>query len=130
MARPAPKTQARVKSAPTVAVIGAGLAGLACANALREAGWPVTVFERSETVGGRCATRATELGGFDHGLQYFTAHSPAVAAMLAPLVKSGVIAAWSPRCRVAARATVADFSTRRLLISVPAAAAVPQAGVG
>ena len=38
---------------PTVAVIGAGYAGLACAVELARAGVHVTVFERSHTLGGR-----------------------------------------------------------------------------
>lgn len=40
-------------SVPTVAVIGAGYAGLACAVELARAGVHVTVFERSHTLGGR-----------------------------------------------------------------------------
>ena len=40
-------------SVPTVAIIGAGYAGLACAVELARAGVHVTVFERSHTMGGR-----------------------------------------------------------------------------
>ena len=40
-------------SAPAVAVIGAGYAGLACAVELARTGIQVTVFERSHTLGGR-----------------------------------------------------------------------------
>lgn len=40
-------------SMPTVAIIGAGYAGLACAVELARAGVHVTVFERSHTLGGR-----------------------------------------------------------------------------
>ncbi len=39
-----------------VAVIGAGVAGLAAACALTEAGYPVTVFERRPYVGGRASS--------------------------------------------------------------------------
>ncbi|NLF55821.1 MAG: FAD-dependent oxidoreductase, partial [Thauera phenolivorans] len=48
-------------AAPTVAVIGAGYAGLACAVELARAGVHVTVFERSHTLGGRA--RVVHKGG-------------------------------------------------------------------
>ena len=54
------------------AVIGAGLAGIACARTLVQAGHQVTVFEKSRGVGGRMATRDSAFGTFDHGAQYFT----------------------------------------------------------
>jgi predicted NAD/FAD-dependent oxidoreductase len=56
-----------------IAIVGAGMAGIACARTLVQAGHQVTVFEKSERAGGRMATRSTPFGGFDHGTQYFTA---------------------------------------------------------
>jgi monoamine oxidase len=48
----------RLTAAPTpnvsVGIVGAGLAGLACANRLRKAGVLATVYEASPRVGGRC----------------------------------------------------------------------------
>jgi hypothetical protein len=55
------------------AVIGAGIAGLACARALRSAGASVAVFEREAGPGGRAATYVDRGGAYDHGAQYFTA---------------------------------------------------------
>jgi predicted NAD/FAD-dependent oxidoreductase len=55
-----------------IAVIGAGIAGLACARTLRQAGARVSVFEASAQVGGRMATLDSPFGGFDAGAQYFT----------------------------------------------------------
>jgi len=55
-----------------VAVVGAGMAGIACARTLLQAGLRVTVFEKSRGPGGRMATRRTEFGSFDHGAQFFT----------------------------------------------------------
>jgi predicted NAD/FAD-dependent oxidoreductase len=43
-----------------VAVIGAGIAGLACATTLARAGIGVTLFEKSRRPGGRVATRRVE----------------------------------------------------------------------
>jgi len=55
-----------------IAVIGAGMAGVACARTLLQAGHRVTVFEKSAGLGGRMATRDSPFGSFDHGVQYFT----------------------------------------------------------
>ncbi len=44
-------------SKSTVAVIGAGMTGITCARALADAGFDVTVFEKSRGLGGRMATR-------------------------------------------------------------------------
>src|SRR5690349_2304049 len=55
-----------------IAVVGAGVAGLACARTLAQAGHAVTVFEQEAVVGGRTASCETPFGTFDHGAQYFT----------------------------------------------------------
>jgi hypothetical protein len=55
-----------------IAVIGAGIAGLACARTLVQAGHQVTLFEKSVGVGGRMASCETPFGSFDYGSQYFT----------------------------------------------------------
>lgn len=60
----------------SIAVIGAGLAGLACAREVELAGHDVHVFEKSRGFGGRLATRRADAGAFDHGAQYFTARDP------------------------------------------------------
>ncbi|GAB3359569.1 MULTISPECIES: NAD(P)/FAD-dependent oxidoreductase [Giesbergeria] len=54
------------------AVVGAGVAGIACARTLLQAGHQVTVFEKSNQVGGRTATHDSPFGSFDAGAQYFT----------------------------------------------------------
>ncbi len=59
-----------------IAVIGAGMAGIACARTLMQAGHEVQVFEKSRGAGGRMSTRRTEFGSFDHGTQYFTVRDP------------------------------------------------------
>lgn len=64
-------TTAKFK-AQHIAVVGAGMAGIACARTLVQAGHRVTVFEKSRSVGGRMATRSSVFGTFDHGAQYFT----------------------------------------------------------
>ena len=58
--------------AKNIALIGAGMAGVACARTLLQAGHQVTLFEKSRGLGGRMATRSSPFGTFDHGVQYFT----------------------------------------------------------
>jgi renalase len=59
-------------SCPLVAIIGAGISGLACGQALREAGAGVVVFEKSRSLGGRLATRRWEGHVVDHGAPWFS----------------------------------------------------------
>lgn len=53
-----------------VAVIGAGVAGLVCAQQLAQAGYSVVVIEKSRGLGGRVATRRLHGTCADHGLRY------------------------------------------------------------
>mgnify|MGYP006083519041 FL=1 len=53
----------------TVAVVGAGLAGLACATALHKAGIEVDVYEASNGVGGRVRTDVVDGFILDRGFQ-------------------------------------------------------------
>lgn len=76
---PKPKAKPKVKN---IAIIGAGMAGVACARTLVQAGHHVTVFEKSASIGGRMATRNSAFGTFDHGVQYFTVRDPRFAKAL------------------------------------------------
>ncbi|WP_298819355.1 NAD(P)/FAD-dependent oxidoreductase [Chloroflexus sp.] len=67
----------------TVAIIGAGMAGLAAARALVTTGLTPVVFEKSRGVGGRAATRRIGDFCFDHGAQYVKAPSPALQDLIA-----------------------------------------------
>ena len=60
---------AAARAAGTV-VVGAGVAGLACARALNEAGRSPIVLERSRGVGGRCASRRVDGQPIDHGAAF------------------------------------------------------------
>ena len=79
-----------------IAIIGAGIAGLAAANRLREAGVDCTVFEKSRGLGGRMATRRADGFQFDHGAQYFTARGARFRSRLAHWQRHGVAAEWLP----------------------------------
>jgi phytoene dehydrogenase-like protein len=59
-----------------VVVVGAGLAGLACAGVLAEAGQPVLVLERESAPGGRVRTDRIEGFLLDRGFQVFLTAYP------------------------------------------------------
>jgi renalase len=65
-----------------VLVIGAGVAGLACAQVAATAGRKVRVLERSRGVGGRFATRRIDGQPVDHGLVFLHGQSPELLAAL------------------------------------------------
>lgn len=84
------------------AVIGAGLAGLACARELRRAGSYVEVFEKERIIGGRVATNRAGMVNFDHGAQYLTARTTAFKKYLDELMSTGYAARWEPRTMIGA----------------------------
>ena len=75
------------------AIIGAGMAGIACARTLVQAGHRVTVFEKSAQAGGRTATIDTPFGNFDAGAQYFTVRDPRFARAIDTV--PGICKRWS-----------------------------------
>lgn len=77
-----------------VAVVGAGMAGLACAGALHAAGATVTLFDKGRRTGGRLATRRVSALQFDHGAQYATSRGPAFVAVMQAMAASGEAAEW------------------------------------
>jgi renalase len=80
-----------------VLVIGAGLAGLACAERLAGAGQRVLVVDKARGVGGRLATRRGEGVTFDHGAQYFTARDPRFSVTVGEWAERGLVAPWQAR---------------------------------
>jgi predicted NAD/FAD-dependent oxidoreductase len=72
-----------------IGVIGAGLAGLACAAALHAAGHRVFVHDKGRGPGGRLATRRTVHGAFDHGAPGVAARGAAFAAWLGDAAAAG-----------------------------------------
>ncbi len=113
-----------------IAVIGAGIAGLACARRLVDDGHAVVVFERSTGPGGRVATRRTEVGGFDHGAQYLTARHPSFVEQVDAWSHDGVIEPWPVETHglaaIAGTASARAPSTGRTLrwVGVPGMSAI------
>lgn len=69
-----------------VLVIGAGMAGVSCAQALSGAGQSVLLLDKGRGIGGRIATRRVTLPvgevSFDHGAQYVSARDDEFAKRL------------------------------------------------
>jgi phytoene dehydrogenase-like protein len=65
-----------------VIVVGAGMAGLACAHALVAKGRSPLVLERSHAIGGRVRTDAVDGFLLDHGFQVLPLSYPEAAAVL------------------------------------------------
>jgi renalase len=86
--------------ASNVAVIGAGVAGAACAAALARAGHHVTVFDKARGPGGRMSTRRgqhvdAQPLAFDHGAQFFTARDAGFQAVVQQGLQAGWISPWA-----------------------------------
>lgn len=80
------------------AIIGAGMAGLSCGQALQGEGHDVVLFDKGRGPGGRMSTRRmdTPLGeaSFDHGAQYFTARDEAFSRQVAEWADKAIVAPW------------------------------------
>ena len=90
-------TRPYVRPTPRVAVVGAGVAGLACARTLRDHGIEVVVLDKGRGVGGRCATRRAGDLRFDHGAQYLTPTDPHFTRYVRSWEQDGVVARWHGR---------------------------------
>lgn len=88
----------RDQSVPTVAIIGAGMAGLSCANVLAESGWKVTLFDKGKRPGGRMASRELQTphgpASFDFGAQYFTVRDAGFATEVERWSHAGIATRW------------------------------------
>ncbi len=88
------KSIQRRSSGPSVAIIGAGIAGLTCARSLVTSGYHVTVYDKGRRPGGRASTRRTDGFAFDHGAQYFTAADDDFLSVIDSARQIGSIAPW------------------------------------
>jgi predicted NAD/FAD-dependent oxidoreductase len=81
-----------------IGIVGAGLAGLACAERLVGQGHEVELFDKGRGPGGRMSTRriVTSRGEahFDHGAQYFTIRDDAFRRRVDSWIAEGAAALW------------------------------------
>lgn len=78
----------------TAGIIGAGIAGLTAAHHLHQAGYSVTVFEKSKSPGGRMATRRIGDGRADHGAVFFTVRSKPFQSLVDAWLKDSAVHHW------------------------------------
>ncbi len=76
-------------------VVGAGIAGIACARALTDAGLAPTVYDRGRRLGGRMAVRTAGARPIDLGASYFTAHDPLFVEVTQDWVRRGLARPWT-----------------------------------
>ncbi|MCU0921096.1 MAG: NAD(P)-binding protein [Burkholderiaceae bacterium] len=95
-----------------VAVVGAGIAGAACAQQLAAAGCSVQVVDKGRGVGGRLATRRLQwldaqglqrTARLDHGAPAFAARDAAFRQYLAGAAQSGLVLPWWPTLAAGSR---------------------------
>ncbi len=75
-------------------IVGAGIAGLACAGELARAGVRVTVLDKGRRPGGRVSSRVMDPTVFNHGAQFVTARGAGFGAVIADLLAEGVAGPW------------------------------------
>jgi renalase len=83
----------------TVIVVGAGIAGLACARELVDGGVPARVVERAPVVGGRLASVRLNDRTADVGAAYLTADDPAFLGRLQTWRIDGLARPWTDTFR-------------------------------
>ncbi|MGB3651744.1 MAG: FAD-dependent oxidoreductase [Rivularia sp. (in: cyanobacteria)] len=78
-----------------IIVIGAGMAGLVCAQQLTQAGYSVRVIDKSRGVGGRVATRRLFDTKADHGACYLKPKGEILQRLAKLLVSKGDLEIWT-----------------------------------
>ncbi|QTF92484.1 FAD-dependent oxidoreductase [Halomonas sp. BM-2019] len=80
--------------ATSIAIIGAGIAGLACARELDARGLAVTLFDKARGPGGRMSSRRLPEAVVDLGAQFFSVKDDTFRRAVAGWRKAGCIAPW------------------------------------
>lgn len=93
MAEPANVTSP-LSNASTVAIIGAGLSGLACAHRLAQHGVNVQLFDKARGPGGRMSSKQRPTATLDLGAQTFTVRDARFAHKVAEWQAAGCVAMW------------------------------------
>jgi renalase len=78
-----------------IAVVGAGIAGVACARALVGQGHEVVVLDRGKVPGGRMASRRFDGRYVDLGASYFTVSDPAFGEVVGDWEARGLARPWT-----------------------------------
>ncbi|RUR30967.1 amine oxidase [Vreelandella andesensis] len=93
-----------LSDAHSVAIIGAGLSGLACGHQLAGQGVKVSLFDKARGAGGRMSSKRRPLATLDLGAQAFTVRHDRFANKVAEWQSAGCVATW-PTSRYQASAS-------------------------
>lgn len=77
-----------------VGIVGAGIAGLACARRLTVLGHDAVLFDKGSRPGGRLSTLRLDGRSWDFGAQYLVPGTGAFSAQVAAWMQSGLVAQW------------------------------------
>ncbi|MGY1779150.1 NAD(P)/FAD-dependent oxidoreductase [Geodermatophilus sp. SYSU D01036] len=103
-----------------IVVVGAGIAGVACARALADAGVPVRVRDRGRRPGGRMASRTLAGRVTDLGASYLTASAGTpFAAVVGDWVARGLARPWTDTFAVAGPDGIRDSSSGPVRYAAP-----------
>lgn len=96
----------RTRPKSPVVVVGGGIAGVACARVLTDAGVPVVLRDRARLLGGRLGARTLDRGRPDEhvvdlGAAYFTVSDPGFAEVAADWQARGLARPWTDTLAVA-----------------------------
>ena len=109
-----------VASSGRVAIVGAGVSGLACARRLGDHGVDVAVFDKSRGTGGRSSTHRSGDYAFDSGAQYFSARDPLFFDQVEEWLAAGVAAEWRAEIvRLRAGEMTTGHGSRQRFVGVP-----------
>ena len=105
---------------PRVLIVGAGIAGIACARALRDAGVSARVVDRGRRPGGRMASRTINGRAVDLGAAYFTAEpgTPFTEVVNGWLAR-GLARPWTDTVAVAGAEGIQRYSTGPMRYAAP-----------
>jgi renalase len=78
-----------------VAIVGAGISGLICAQQLQQAGYRVVVVEKSRGLGGRVTTRRLQDTCADRGLSYLIANGELTTRFVELLTSQDILQVWT-----------------------------------
>lgn len=107
-----------------LAIVGAGLAGAACARVARAAGLSCILYDKGRGPGGRLSSRRAETPAgevrIDHGAQYLTARTASFQNLMRDAASAGLAASWEARLVSIDRAgTSLDLKPETRWVGIP-----------